>query len=54
LRGDPTGGMLPFFYLGPSVMLAGVGLALTIGFLAGVLPAISAMRLRVVAALRRV
>ena len=54
LRGDPTGGMLPFFYLGPSVMLAGVGLALTIGFLAGVLPAISAMRLRVVEALRRV
>jgi putative ABC transport system permease protein len=54
LRGDPTGGMLPFFYLGPSVMLAGVGLALIIGFLAGALPAISAMRLRVVEALRRV
>ncbi len=54
VRGDPTGGMLPFFYLAPSVMVAGVGLALVIGFLAGVLPALSAMRLRVVDALRRV
>ena len=54
LRGDPTGGLLPFFYLPPAVMAAGCGLAVLIGFLAGVLPAVSAMRLRVVDAIRRV
>jgi len=54
LRGDPTGGLLPFFYLAPQAMAAGVGLALAVGLLAGVLPAVAAMRLRVVDALRRV
>jgi putative ABC transport system permease protein len=54
LGGDPTRGLLPFFYLPPSAMLAGIGIALVFGFLAGILPAASAMRLRVVDALRRV
>ncbi len=54
LRGDPTGGLLPFFYLPPRAMAAGVALAIAVGFLAGVLPAVAAMRLRVVEALRRV
>ncbi len=54
LRGDPTGGLLPFFYLPPQAMAAGVALALAVGVLAGTLPAIAAMRLRVVEALRRV
>ncbi|MGH7278203.1 MAG: ABC transporter permease, partial [Candidatus Rokuibacteriota bacterium] len=54
LRGDPTGGLLPFFYLAPDVIIAGVLLALTVGLLAGILPALSASRLRVVDALRRV
>jgi putative ABC transport system permease protein len=54
LRGDPTGGMLPFFYLPPNAMLLGVGLALGVGAIAGLTPAVSAMRLRVVDALRRV
>lgn len=54
LRGDPTGGLLPFFYLAPRAMAAGVGLALAVGLLAGILPALAAMRLRVVDALRRV
>jgi putative ABC transport system permease protein len=54
LRGDPTGGLLPFFYLPPEAMALGVGLALTVGLAAGILPAVSAMRLRVVDALRRV
>jgi putative ABC transport system permease protein len=54
LRGDPTGGLLPFFYLAPEAMATGIGLALVVGFLAGVLPALAAMRLRVVDALRRV
>jgi ABC-type antimicrobial peptide transport system permease subunit len=35
-------------------MATGIGLALVVGFLAGVLPALAAMRLRVVDALRRV
>ncbi len=54
LRGDPTGGLLPFFYLAPEAMATGVGLALAVGLLAGILPAVAAMRLRVVDALRRV
>jgi putative ABC transport system permease protein len=54
LRGDPTGGLLPFFYLPPQAMAVGVALALAVGLLAGVLPAVAAMRLRVVDALRRV
>ena len=54
LRGDPTGGLLPFFYLAPKAMAAGIGLALCVGLLAAVLPALAAMRLRVVDALRRV
>ncbi len=55
LAGDPTGGMLGggFALPWPSV---GIGLALTlaVGAAAGILPAVSAMRLRVVDALRRV
>src|SRR5581483_1930406 len=31
LRGDPTGGLLPFFYLPPQAILTGLGLALGIG-----------------------
>jgi putative ABC transport system permease protein len=54
LGGDPTRGLLPFFYLPSSAAIAGVGLALAVGVLGGILPAISAMRLRVVDALRRV
>ncbi len=54
LRGDPTGGLLPFFYLPPRAMAAGIGLAVAVGLLAGLLPALAAMRLRVVDALRRV
>jgi len=54
LRGDPTGGLLPLFYLPPDAMLLGVALALGVGAIAGLTPAVSAMRLRVVDALRRV
>lgn len=54
LRGDPTGGILPIFFL-PNVWVAyGLAGALGIGAIAGLLPAVSAMRLRVVDALRRV
>jgi len=54
LRGDPTRGLLPFFYLPPDVIVLGFALALTVGLVSGLLPAVSAMRLRVVDALRRV
>ena len=54
LGGDPTHGLLPYFYLPPAAMLTGVGAALAVGILAGFLPAFSAMRLRVVDAMRRV
>lgn len=54
LRGDPTGGLLPLFLLPASGLATGAVLTLLVGLLAGVLPALSAMRLRVVDALRRV
>ena len=54
LSGDPTHGMLPIFYLSPQTALAGFAVALLVGVISGLLPAISAMRLNVVTALRRV
>jgi putative ABC transport system permease protein len=50
------GTMLPgmTFYLSPLQLTGGVALAVLVGLLAGALPAVSAMRLRVVDALRRV
>src|SRR5262245_22400394 len=54
LRGDPTGGLLPFFYLAPDAAVTGFAIAIAVGLVAGALPAISAARLRVVDALRRV
>ncbi len=54
LLGDPTHGMLPFFYLPTKPMFTGVAVALLVGIASGILPAIGAMRLRVVNALRRV
>src|SRR5438309_11175406 len=52
--GDPTHGMLPMFYLPWNALLLGVAATLAVGIVSGLLPAISAMRLRVVDALRRV
>lgn len=54
LRGDPTNGLLPLFYLPSGAIVAGVAVALVIGAAAGMPPAWGAMRLRVVDALRRV
>jgi putative ABC transport system permease protein len=50
---DVTSGILPLF-LAPPALAAGAAVALGTGFLAGLLPAISAMRLSVVDALRRI
>jgi putative ABC transport system permease protein len=54
LRGDPTGGLLPYFQLGADAVALGLALALAVGLIAGFLPALAAARLRVVEALRRV
>jgi putative ABC transport system permease protein len=54
LMGDPTHGMLPFFYLPGLAITAGIIAALAIGIASGILPAVGAMRMRVVEALRRV
>jgi putative ABC transport system permease protein len=54
LGGDPTHGLLPVFFLPAPAIALGLVLALSIGAASGILPAISAMQLRVVDALRRV
>jgi putative ABC transport system permease protein len=52
LGGDPTH-MLPAFYLSPLGMTIGLLSIVLVGFLAGLLPALSAMKLEVVQAFRR-
>jgi len=54
MSGDPTGGMLPVFYISGAQMASGIALALVVGFAAGLIPAMTAMKLRIVDALRRV
>jgi putative ABC transport system permease protein len=54
LGGDPTGGMLPVFYLSTGEMFLGIGIAIFVGLAAGSIPALTAMNLRIVDALRRV
>lgn len=51
-RGDPTGGLLPTFYLPSRDLLIGGALAVALGVVTGVLPAGQAVRLRIVDALR--
>jgi putative ABC transport system permease protein len=52
-RGDPTGGMLAIFVLPGRDIAIGVGLMAMMGLLAGVMPAVAAMRLKITDALRR-
>jgi putative ABC transport system permease protein len=52
-RGSPVPSLLPVFYLPPEYILLGVGFVLALGALAGILPAVQAMRLRIADALRR-
>jgi putative ABC transport system permease protein len=54
LGGDPTRGLLGTFYLSWGSLGLGFMLALGVGAVAGLLPAVAAMRLRVADALRRV
>jgi putative ABC transport system permease protein len=51
--GDPTGGFLPIFYFPTKDLVLGVIFVLLLGAVAGILPAVQAMRLRIVDALRR-
>jgi len=51
--GDPTGGLLPMFFFPTRDVLVGVVISVTLGVLAGIFPALQAMRLRVADALRR-
>jgi putative ABC transport system permease protein len=52
-QGDPTGGLLPAFFFPPEDMILGVALVVGLGIAAGLLPAVRAMRLKIVDALRR-
>jgi putative ABC transport system permease protein len=51
-RGDPTG-QLPIFVLQPQAIATGVALILSMGIMAGLLPALSAMQLKITDGLRR-
>ncbi|HSK08879.1 MAG TPA: FtsX-like permease family protein, partial [Vicinamibacterales bacterium] len=53
-RGDPTGGALPGFFLPRRSLATGAALVLLVGIVAGIFPALRAMRLRIADALRRV
>ena len=51
--GDPTGGSLPVFYISVRDLVIGVFLIAAMAFIAGILPALQAQRLRIADALRR-
>lgn len=51
---NPIRQFLPLMYLSTEIFLVGVGVALLVGAVSGLLPSITAMRLRVIDALRRV
>jgi putative ABC transport system permease protein len=52
--GDPTHGVMPLFFLPWSQVVLGISLIVALGLITGALPALQAMRLRIVDALRRV
>jgi putative ABC transport system permease protein len=52
-RGDPTNGMLPIFTLPARDVAVGAALVLGLGLLAGLMPALTAMQLKITDALRR-
>ena len=51
--GSPVPAMLPVFYLPTTYLFIGVALVFALGLVAGILPALQAMRLRIAEALRR-
>jgi putative ABC transport system permease protein len=52
-NGDPTGGMLPMFFIPLRALVVGSGLSMVLGLATGFFPALQAMRLKVAAAIRR-
>jgi putative ABC transport system permease protein len=52
--GAALNGLLPTLILSPAILSVGLGTALLVGVVSGLLPGIGAMRMRVVNALRRV
>ena len=52
-QGDPTGGMLPIFMLPSRDVAVGAALIVGLGIVAGLLPALNAMQLKITDALRR-
>jgi putative ABC transport system permease protein len=52
--GAALNGLLPALVLSPAILSLGLGVALAVGAISGLLPGIGAMRMRVVNALRRV
>jgi putative ABC transport system permease protein len=52
-RGSPVPSLLPVFYLPAEYLLLGASFVAALGVLAGILPAVQAMRLRIADALRR-
>ncbi|HQZ39876.1 MAG TPA: FtsX-like permease family protein [Vicinamibacterales bacterium] len=52
-QGDPTGGMLPIFVLPGRAVAVGAALVVGLGLVAGLLPAVTAMQLKITDALRR-
>jgi len=51
--GDPTGGMLPMFFIPPRDLVIGCVFSVALGLATGFFPALQAMRLQVAVALRR-
>jgi putative ABC transport system permease protein len=51
-QGDPTNGMLPIFVLPARDVAIGAGLIVLLGLVAGLLPALNAMQLKITDALR--
>jgi len=52
-QGDPTNGLLPAYFFPPRDLALGIALVLALGVASGLLPAVQAMRLKIVDALRR-
>jgi len=53
-RGDPTGGLLPLFYMPYPDLLVGLLFSVALGLITGFFPALQAMRLQVADALRKI
>jgi putative ABC transport system permease protein len=52
-QGDPTNGMLPVFILPTRDVVVGAVMVVALGVVAGMLPAVNAMQLKITDALRR-